>query len=413
MIGAAHVGAIAGASQQTAGGVPGAGPHRYWRVLVTAIEGGYSRVGLSEVEFWDRRYARRATGTYAESGATSVSGGAYNGQHDRGSLSNQYWRSNIGAIWISLDAGSPVDIAAVVIWRANISSPSNEASHLAGFDVQYSDDGSGWTTLWSESGSPMIPDLDTPGVFQNPHYAGDPGPPAMDTAITPLHWLRGDGGMYSDTGVTPALDNDGVAHAMNYGSDGTAFTQSSAAVRPTFKTGGLNGKPFLRCDFAAAQRFDDIAITQPSGLASLTPYCVFAVTDNVSPTDFPALFGSSASNGGKIGVYFRPSAGEQIHVGHSDLRFGDVVNPQVLVVARQTRTQFFGQQNGALTAIFSSSNEVTTAIAAANLLWNDGLPSDGYFDGDLYELGYIESGLTVPAMFRLSEYLNAKYGGIY
>src|SRR5690606_4429105 len=160
------------------------------------------------------------------------------------------------------------------------------------------DDNAIWTTLWSESGSPLIPDLDSPGVFENPYYAGDPGPPELDAAIAPLHWLRLDGDVYSDAGSTPAVDNDGIAQAANYGSIGTPFAQASVGVRPTFKTGGLNGKPFLRCSAAATQRFENIAITQPSGSLTLNPYCVFAVTNNVDPTNFTALLGSTASFGG-------------------------------------------------------------------------------------------------------------------
>lgn len=411
---AAHLGVVAAAGQQSGGSPPAAGAHRYWRMLVTAIEGGYSTVCLSELEFWDRRYARRAAGTYSESGTSAVEhpGWAYDGLRQTGALASGYWRSNAGAIWIKLDAGSPIPMAAIVIWKAGITAGVS-GSHIAAFDVQYSDDNATWTTAWSV-GDASISGTTAPGVFNNPGYVGDP---ILDSAITPLHWLRLDGSVYSDAGSTPAVDNDGIAQAENYGSNGVPFTQPTGGIRPTFKTGGLNGKPFLRCSFAAAQRFEDIAITQPSGTSTLTPCTVVAVTDNVDVTNFPSLLGSIANNGGKIGCYFRPNAGEQVHVGHSANRFGNVANPQVLVASRIAQANAVALLNGARFANSTSSfNEVSTEITSANLLWNDGLTTpvaDGFFDGDLYELMYIEASLSDLERFRISEYARGKYGGIY
>lgn len=416
MISAAHIGAIAAASQQAAAGAPG-NAHRYWRMSVTGIAGGDSRVSLAEIEFWDRRYARRLSGTYSESGATSsTSGIAYNGVREFATTPAQtYWISNdMPGVWLKVDAGAPVELAAVVLWRSNLTAiGGSSGNHITAFDVQYSDDDSTWTTLWSESGSPLIPDAKTPGLFENPYYPGDPGAPELDPAITPLHWLKLDGGVYSDAGTTPAANNDGIYQATNYGTDGTAFLQTTSGLRPTFRTGGLNGKPFLRCAYAAAQRFADIAIAQPSGFTALNPYCVVAVTDNVDLTDSPALIGSTATNGGKIGCYFRPTANEQIHTGRADLRFGNIENPQVLLLSRQSGSRFVALLNGVKTIISGAYNETNAAISAANLLWNDGITGDGYYDGELYELMYIDANINETSLFRISEYLNAKYGGIY
>lgn len=415
MITPAHIGAVVASNQQVGGAVPGHA-HRYWRMSVTGIEGGDNRVNLAEVEFWDRRYARRMAGTYFESGAQpSTSGYAYNGIRESVTSPPQaYWISNNGpGIWIGVDAGSATELAAVAIWRSNASSlGGSSGNHITAFDVQYSDDDSSWTTLWSESGSPLIPNANMPGLFANPYYTGDPAP-ALDSAITPLHWLKLDDGIYSDAGSTPAVNNDGIRQATNHGSAGTPFEQATGALRPTFQTGGINGKPFLRCSRAAAQRFADIAIAQPSGFASLNPFCVAAVTDNVDMTSAAALLGSTATNGGKLGTYFRPTANEQIHTGKASCRFGNVENPQVLALARPTYSKFHGLLNGAKTNITPSGNETVDAISNANLLWSDGLSNDGYYDGDLYELMYIDAVIEEPAHFRISEYLNAKYGGIY
>lgn len=413
MIGVAHIGAVAAASQQAAGGSMGGVPHRYWRVLVTAAQGGAARVGVSELEFWDRRYARRAAGTYSESGATSGSGRAYDELRQTGTATSSYWVSNLGVAWLQIDAGAgnEFELAAVVIWRAGYTGTSTEG-HIGAFDVQYSDDGSAWTTLWSVSDA-SIASVDTPRVFENPYYTGDPEP-TLDPALSPLHWLKLDDGIFSDAGTTAAANNDGIAQATNHGSDGTPFAQPTGGIRPTYKTGGVNGKPFLRCAYASAQRFEDIAITQPSGFSAINPFMIAAVTDNIDPTNFPALLGSTATNGGKIGLYFRPTAGEQVHLVKTDWRFGNVANPQVLVAGINSYFQPVGVRiNGVPQSLPGGGNLVSTAINAANLLWNDGLSGDGFFDGDLYELLYIPGSSTALKVFRLSEYLNGKYGGIY
>lgn len=407
----AHLGTLAG-SHQASSPPSGGEAHRYWRVFVTATENGFTRVRLSEIEFWDRRYARRAVGTYFESGATFNPGFAYDGIQQRSATASTYWISNTGTVWLGIDAGSPIDLAAVVLWKAGSSSLSNgDGDHIGSFDVQFSDDGSNWTTLWSVADASMA-SIDTPRIFENPYYSGDLAPD-LDPSIVPLHWLKLDGAVYSDAGMMPAGDNDGIALAANYGSAGSAFTQASSGIRPIFKTGGLAGKPFLRCAYSSAQRFDDIAITQPSGTTSLSPYCVFAVTNNVDLTNSPALLGSAASNGGKIGVYFRPDVDEQIHIGRAQFRFGNLANPQLMVLSRFSRTQFHAGVNGFLTYIFDAFNETSNAISSANLLWNDGLSTDGFFDGDLYELGYIDAAVSSLEILRVSEYLNGKYGGIY
>lgn len=384
--------------------------HRYWRVLVTAIEDGYTRVSLSEIEFWDRRHASRLAGTYSVSGASHNGGRAYDGIRQAASGATDYWISNTGTIWLKVDAGAPVELAAVVLWKSALSTPSStNGGHIAAFDVQYSDDDSNWTTLWSEAGAPLIADANVPGLFENPYYSGDPAP-TLDPVVVPRHWLKLDDGVYSDAGTTPAANDEGIAQAVNHGSEGTAFTQATAEIRPTFKTGGLNGKPFLRCSHASAQRFSDIAITQSSSSINITPYCVFAVTDNLNLANTPALLGSPATNGGKAMVWFRPNAGQQVVIGKVGNTFGDVENPQALVMSITTVTTMLGMINGARFAVSSATTFVGSALSAANLLWNDGLSGDGYFDGDLYELGYVDAAVVEDLkLFRISEYLRGKY----
>jgi hypothetical protein len=140
-------------------------------------------------------------------------------------------------------------------------------------------------------------------------------------------------GVHKAYAATPAANGDGVARWLNLGSAEDAL-QPVAARRPTYHTGGLWGRPYLACDRALVQHFADLAFTQPSGVTTLDPFTVFAVTDAVADLEqLPALLGSPASNGGKVSFWFRDPAGLQIHWVKSQIRSGDVANPQLLMAA--------------------------------------------------------------------------------
>lgn len=421
MIGAGHIGAIS-AARYSGGAVP-AGAHRYWRVLFTGIESSRTRLVLAEVQFWDRLYARRVPGSHSASGDSGSGFEAVNAFDDATSFNTTAsgdWVSNLvssGDIWAAIDAGvgNEFQLAAVVLWRSVYTSSSFGGP--TDFDVQYSDDGSTWTTAWSES-SVSLPaaSLTTgtaPGVFVNPSYPGDPEV-ALD-AISPLHWLKLDDGIFSDAGSTPAVNNDGIHQATNFGTDGTPFNQASSGNRPTYKTGGLNGKPYLLCVPASAQKFDDIAISQPSGTTTVNPYGLIVVTDSITGlADFPAILGSNAADsGGKAAFYFRSTANQQIHAYKSGFRFGNVANPMVLAITIPDYTRRIVMQNGVYSRTQVAGSANTDAITAANFLWNEGTTPDGYFNGRLYEFMYFNQEVGQPLMYRISRYLNAKYGSIF
>lgn len=113
-------------------------------------------------------------------------------------------------------------------------------------------------------------------------------------------------GVHKDDAATPAADGDGdgVARWINLGSAEDAL-QPVTARRPIYRTGGLAGRPYLACDRTLARYFEDLAFSQPSGVTSLDPFTVFAVTDAVADLhQFLALLGSPATNGGKVGSTF-------------------------------------------------------------------------------------------------------------
>jgi hypothetical protein len=228
-------------------------------------------------------------------------------------------------------------------------------------------------------------------------------------------------GVHKDDEGTPAANGDGVARWLNLGAAEDAI-QTVAARRPTFQAGGLAGRPYLACDRALEQHFEDLAFTQPSGVTTLDPFTVFAVTDAVADLDqFPALLGSPASNGGKVAYWFRDPAGFQIHWVKSQIRSGDVANPQLLMAAAgrnaagtttSAYARFWLRQNrvGAWETSSQASNLVSTAIAATQFLRSTGLATGGYFHGHLYEFLLYEGTLDDATTFAIEDWLAARYG---
>jgi hypothetical protein len=248
-----------------------------------------------------------------------------------------------------------------------------------------------------------------------------PPEPAFVWTTNLLYRFTASEGVHKDDVATPAAHGDGVARWINLGSAEDAL-QPDAARRPTYQTGGLAGRAYIACDRALAQHFEDLAFTQPSGLTSLDPFTVFAVTDAVTGLDqLPALLGSPATNGGKVGFWFRDPAGAQIHWIKSQIRIGDVTNPQLLMAAAgrnaagtasSPNVRFWLRQNraGLWELASQTSNLVSTAITATQFLRSTGLATGGYFHGHLYELLLYDGTLDDETTFAIEDWLAARYG---
>lgn len=236
------------------------------------------------------------------------------------------------------------------------------------------------------------------------------------------YWFAADKYVYADLEKTTlATDGQGVAVWGNLGSEEDA-TQSNASNRPIFKTGGLNGKPYIQCTHEDKQFFADLqGLTQPAGVAVGNPVTVVVVTDAISDLSvFPAILGSSDTNGGKAALYFRSPENAQIHYFKDSFRFGNVANPQILFVANRGQVfpdvaynRLYYRQNGVSGTINISQNAPNAELSAYQFLRSTGLTTEGYFDGHLYEI-LIYDGVVDPPMWGIIErYLMNKYGFTY
>jgi hypothetical protein len=259
-------------------------------------------------------------------------------------------------------------------------------------------------------------------LFSSGAMAAPPLPPEPPFVWTTnlLYRFSASEGAASDDERSPASDGDPVARWLNLGSAEDAV-QTTPARQPVYRTGGLNGRPYIACDRALEQHFEDLAFSQPSGFSNFNPFTVFVVTDAIGELDqFPAILGSPASNGGKMGFYFRDPEGGQIHWIKSQIRVGNVASPQLIMAAAgrnaagttsSGHVRYWVRQNraGLWEAASQTSNLVSTAIASTQFLRSTGVSTGGLFHGRLYEFLFYEGTLDDAATFAIEDWLMARY----
>ena len=251
--------------------------------------------------------------------------------------------------------------------------------------------------------------------------AEPPEPPFIWTAHLRYRFSASAEVFADDAGLTPASDGGAVARWGNSGSAEDA-RQADPARRPLWRSGGLGGRPYLACDRSLAQHFEDLDFAQPGGSTDITPFTVFAVTDAITALDqFPALLGAAAGGGGKVSLHVRPSLDEQIHWIKSQVRVGNVANPQLLMAAVGRSAdgstsgpfrRFWMRQNRVdlVTSASLVQNLPSPTIASTEFLRSSGLSGGGYFDGHLYEFLLYEGTLDDATTFAIEDWLMARYG---
>lgn len=133
---------------EASGPAPVDGAHRYWRINITDW---YNGVGaLSELEFYRVANEAKISTAGGTPSASSTAFGSVADAFDGVLGGGNYWHPNGGsAAWLAMDFGSgnAKEVSAVAILDRQDAQQGPTA-----FDVQYSDDGSSWTTAWSVSG---------------------------------------------------------------------------------------------------------------------------------------------------------------------------------------------------------------------------------------------------------------------
>lgn len=129
---------------------PSASRHRYWQISITGANGG-AFVGADEVEF--RTIANGQSECFNGTASSQSNFGGLPPSQAFDRVTGQDWASNNVGFpeYLRYDLGSGVSASITEISILPRSTAAGSQSPT-GFDVQYSDDGSSFSTLWSVSG---------------------------------------------------------------------------------------------------------------------------------------------------------------------------------------------------------------------------------------------------------------------
>lgn len=123
--------------------------HVYWRLYVTAAPTGF--VGIAEWKLYDSGSTQIPTTGGTVSASTSYPGQAASNAVDGNAAT--FWLSNGSAPhWLQYQFASAVDVSYITIQNAAAGS-GNDQHNPQDFQLQYSDTGSTWTTLYTWKGA--------------------------------------------------------------------------------------------------------------------------------------------------------------------------------------------------------------------------------------------------------------------
>lgn len=244
--------------------------HRYWRIhIVSNVSGNLSSITEAQFHTGNTGY-----GSDVVAGGTASADSEFSGLFAAHNAFDEEWRTNIdNTRWISTNTALPhwlqYDFGAgneKAITGASMASPADAGA--GSFDVKYSDDGSGFTTLWSETG------LTSWGSNGFRHFT-DPGAASYSGSPhgTHLYWrilqTERDGGnanaiseaefRATPSGADQATGGTATASAEFDGTTGAAkaFDNDNATLWASTAT---NPPHWLRYQFASAVAVAEVTI---------------------------------------------------------------------------------------------------------------------------------------------------------
>lgn len=262
-------------------------------------------------------------------------------------------------------------------------------------------------------------------MAQTPAAAPDPLPTDLPLASSIAYWFASEFDVFTDaSGTIPAADGDPVYVWGNQSGHATYTEdaiQSTLANRPTFRTGGANGKPYLECNAATPQFFEDLAQwTYPTGTTAMGSWLNFAfVAEWPSGISvYQPIFGSTPVNGGKAGLFLTSGATPRIRIikngNLGGVHYSGKTNAIVTNADATNGARAWANINGYQPARFGDlSNAVSTAISGVQFLRCTGISaaSGQYFDGRIYEVIAWNTNSLLNATTReeVNAYFRSKY----
>lgn len=233
------------------------------------------------------------------------------------------------------------------------------------------------------------------------------------------YWFAADRHVYSDAGSTSASAGDPVQQWNNLGTNDDAI-QPTPANRPTFRTDGINGRPYLECNSSVKQYFAPLAgMAQPSGFSGVNDFTVLAVIDQatLNGQSYNPITGFSGSFSGlyknEFGLKTSAVNGDRFYFGRADTGALNRVVPNpggANVIMGQKRAGNVGNwgegsQSLNYTTFYSASNRINAAVSTTEFLKS----GSQYFHGHIYEFIYWSYSLAEAEANDVLGYLRDKY----
>lgn len=219
-------------------------------------------------------------------------------------------------------------------------------------------------------------------------------------------WLKADGSLYQDSArTTPVTANDDpVGSWTDESGNGNHVSQATAANKPLFKTGIVNGKPTVRFDGT-----NDF-MTRTFGAALTQPNTIFVVHSYSGNANNYVYDGVDGSNRHAMGQGVITPLNPQIYAGNG---IGQIQSPPSPV---QIWSCVYNAASGNFYKPSTGSNAVgdtgTQAMGGITLGARFTTISD-FLTGDITELLVFNSSLSLSDQNCVGNYLEAKYALTY
>lgn len=257
-------------------------------------------------------------------------------------------------------------------------------------------------------------------VYYGTNLVYTPSLPTLAVSVQPRYWFMADRDVYSDAAATTrCFDNGLVYNWLNQGGAPDWAVQATSARRLTFKTGGLNGKPFLRANYTTSPRFQDlVGGDQPLGSSNFDPYHVFVVVNNLranriaaASATTSAIFGPTGTTGFRKNLIgFSGATSNTASWFKTEVQAAVGTGPQVLVMGKaavEANLFRFGSQSVS-PATFTQTGTAAPGSTAGMAFLNQF--GSNPFDGDIYEVLYFNAELSNTEALSVVNLLKAKYG---
>lgn len=220
-------------------------------------------------------------------------------------------------------------------------------------------------------------------------------------------------GCYRDVEkIIPCFDGDGVAVWENLGTSVDA-KQSVKARRPIFKTGGVNGLPYIECLRDNQQHFEDLLdLPQPSGFTGWTPLMIHIVAQFYDfDTMNPIISDGGQTNAYKSDFHIRTDGSLRLYKGTQSTVFAPEDQLCVITARLRNNVDYDFMVNGVFTSVAVGSSSPSNDQTITQFLRSTGSLGPGYFHGRIYELSIFHDtpALGTPDYAAYHRYLAQKY----